>query len=189
MIRKSFLAAVLVLLPALAQAQVKMLRHPSYSKGKVAFSYLGDIWIATENGADTQRLHTADAARPAGKQRCFMRLLNLSQADTLSSHFTRKRSATWAKICEAARESLAGVAGLRQPRNRGRPAPLLGFKSRRLLNRRRFRGDIGRGRYRGPPLLLRVLASFSCSLFLLLRLTVIRLGQLNSPRTIGVIRS
>ncbi len=56
MIRKTILAAVVLLVPALSQAQVKMLRHPAYSKGKVAFSYLGDIWIASENGADAQRL-------------------------------------------------------------------------------------------------------------------------------------
>ena len=44
------------LLPGIAPAQSKMLRHPSYSKGRVAFSYLGDIWIARDNGADIQRL-------------------------------------------------------------------------------------------------------------------------------------
>ena len=56
MIRKAFFLAVALLLPALSQAQVKLLRHPTYSKGKVAFSYLGDIWIANENGSDVQRL-------------------------------------------------------------------------------------------------------------------------------------
>ncbi len=56
------LAAVVLLLPALAQAQVKLLRHPTYSKGKVAFSYLGDIWVAGESGADIQRL-TVNKAR------------------------------------------------------------------------------------------------------------------------------
>ena len=45
-----------MLLPALSQAQVKLLRHPTYSNGKVAFSYLGDIWIANENGSGVQRL-------------------------------------------------------------------------------------------------------------------------------------
>jgi tricorn protease len=52
----------LLLFTGLATAQVKMLRHPSYSKGKVAFSYLGDIWTANENGTDVQRL-TDNAAR------------------------------------------------------------------------------------------------------------------------------
>ena len=44
--------AVVSLLPA----QVKMLRHPAYSNGKVVFSYLGDLWVANENGTDTRRL-------------------------------------------------------------------------------------------------------------------------------------
>ena len=62
MMRKLLFAAVALLLPALTQAQVKLLRHPTYSKGKVAFSYLGDIWIANETGADAQRL-TDNSAR------------------------------------------------------------------------------------------------------------------------------
>ncbi|MGA7237783.1 MAG: hypothetical protein WBY44_19005, partial [Bryobacteraceae bacterium] len=60
--RKALLAAALLSLPALLQAQVKLLRHPTYSKGKVAFSYLGDIWIANENGTGAERL-TDNAAR------------------------------------------------------------------------------------------------------------------------------
>src|SRR5690242_9053756 len=45
-----------------AQAQVKLLRHPSFSKGKIAFSYLGDIWVANENGTGAARL-TDNTAR------------------------------------------------------------------------------------------------------------------------------
>jgi len=56
------LTLLICLLPLTAQAQVKMLRHPTYSKGKVAFSYLGDIWVANENGSDIQRL-TDNTAR------------------------------------------------------------------------------------------------------------------------------
>jgi tricorn protease len=56
MIRKALIALTAFLLPALSQAQVKLLRHPTYSKGKVAFSYLGDIWIANEDGGGVQRL-------------------------------------------------------------------------------------------------------------------------------------
>ena len=56
MLRKAPLALAALLLPALAPAQVKLLRHPSYSKGKVAFSYLGDIWVANENGSGAVRL-------------------------------------------------------------------------------------------------------------------------------------
>src|ERR1022692_962829 len=62
MIRRALLIVVALLLPVLAQAQVKLLRYPTYSKGKVAFSYLGDIWVANENGADVQRL-TVNKAR------------------------------------------------------------------------------------------------------------------------------
>ncbi len=56
MFRRVLLVVLSALLPIVAQAQVKLLRHPSYSKGKVAFSYLGDIWTASETGADVQRL-------------------------------------------------------------------------------------------------------------------------------------
>src|ERR1017187_10745560 len=62
MIRRFLQAMALLLLPVLAQGQVKMLRHPTYSKGKVAFSYLGDIWIANENGSGVERL-TVNSAR------------------------------------------------------------------------------------------------------------------------------
>jgi tricorn protease len=54
--RKALTTVIALLLPALAMAQVKLLRHPTYSKGKVAFSYLGDIWIANEDGGGAMRL-------------------------------------------------------------------------------------------------------------------------------------
>lgn len=54
---KAFLATALVLLTPLALlAEAKLLRHPTYHKGRVAFSYLGDIWVANDNGAGVQRL-------------------------------------------------------------------------------------------------------------------------------------
>src|SRR4030088_1320761 len=56
MIRKVLLVLAALLLPALAPAQVKLMRHPTYSNGKVAFSYLGDLWIANENGSGVLRL-------------------------------------------------------------------------------------------------------------------------------------
>src|SRR5450759_2274261 len=56
MIRKAVFLAIALLLPTLSQAQVKLLRHPTYANGKVAFSYLGDLWIANENGSGVQRL-------------------------------------------------------------------------------------------------------------------------------------
>jgi tricorn protease len=62
MLRRALLVVLAALLPVAASAQVKLLRHPTYSKGKVAFSYLGDIWVANENGTDVQRL-TDNTAR------------------------------------------------------------------------------------------------------------------------------
>ena len=71
--RKALLAAALLSLPVLLQAQVKLLRHPTYSKGKVAFSYLGDIWIANENGSGVSasptmlRAISSPASRPMAR--------------------------------------------------------------------------------------------------------------------------
>ncbi len=61
MLRNALFAAVMFL-PVIGSAQTKLLRYPTYSKGKVAFSYLGDIWIANENGSDAHRL-TVNRAR------------------------------------------------------------------------------------------------------------------------------
>jgi tricorn protease len=54
MIRKILVQSLLV--PALMFGQARLLRHPSYSKGKVAFSYLGDIWTANEDGSGVVRV-------------------------------------------------------------------------------------------------------------------------------------
>ncbi len=54
--RKVLFLALALLLPTLCHAQVKLLRHPTYANGKVAFSYLGDLWVAAETGANVQRL-------------------------------------------------------------------------------------------------------------------------------------
>jgi tricorn protease len=58
----SFSACVILVTAAAAQQQVKLLRHPSYHSGKVAFSYMGDIWVANEDGSNVQRL-TDNVAR------------------------------------------------------------------------------------------------------------------------------
>jgi tricorn protease len=42
--------------------EAKLTRYPSYSQGRVAFSYMGDIWTADDNGQNVQRL-TVHAAR------------------------------------------------------------------------------------------------------------------------------
>src|SRR2546426_3419275 len=37
-------------------APIKLARHPDYHAGKIAFSYLGDIWTANEDGTSPQRI-------------------------------------------------------------------------------------------------------------------------------------
>jgi len=42
--------------------EAKLTRYPNYYQGRVAFSFMGDIWTADENGANVQRL-TVHSAR------------------------------------------------------------------------------------------------------------------------------
>ncbi|HYY42019.1 MAG TPA: DPP IV N-terminal domain-containing protein, partial [Pyrinomonadaceae bacterium] len=42
--------------------EARLVRYPHYSNGRVAFSYLGDIWVADEDGRNVQRL-TVNRAR------------------------------------------------------------------------------------------------------------------------------
>jgi hypothetical protein len=44
--------------------EARLVRYPSYSNGRIAFTYLGDIWTAGENGQNIQRL-TVNKARDA----------------------------------------------------------------------------------------------------------------------------
>jgi tricorn protease len=37
-------------------APIRLARHPDYHAGKVTFSYLGDIWVAAEDGSNVQRI-------------------------------------------------------------------------------------------------------------------------------------
>src|SRR5262245_62790005 len=53
---KKCVLSLVLLLTTWAVADVKLLRHPNYHNGKVAFSYLGDIWVANEDGSNVQRL-------------------------------------------------------------------------------------------------------------------------------------
>jgi hypothetical protein len=55
--------------PTIAQGKARLLRHPSYSNGKIAFSYLGDIWMANENGSEVRRLTDHTARVPSGEKR------------------------------------------------------------------------------------------------------------------------
>jgi len=44
--------------------EARLVRYPSYANGRIAFTYLGDIWTADENGQNVQRL-TVNKARDA----------------------------------------------------------------------------------------------------------------------------
>ena len=44
------------------QGPIRLARHPDYHGGRIAFSYLGDIWTASENGSAVQRI-TDNSAR------------------------------------------------------------------------------------------------------------------------------
>ncbi len=41
---------------------IRLPRHPDYHAGRIAFSYLGDIWVANEDGSNVQRI-TDNSAR------------------------------------------------------------------------------------------------------------------------------
>src|SRR5215471_15013865 len=53
---KKTVLALLLVLSTWCAAESKLLRHPNYHNGKVTFSYLGDIWVANEDGSNVQRL-------------------------------------------------------------------------------------------------------------------------------------
>ncbi len=48
----------------LMAAEAKLVRYPHYHEGRIAFTYLGDIWTASETGQNIQRL-TVNRARDA----------------------------------------------------------------------------------------------------------------------------
>ncbi len=56
MLRRILFVCAALLAPMLLSAQARLLRHPAYANGKVAFSYLGDLWMANENGSGVLRL-------------------------------------------------------------------------------------------------------------------------------------
>ena len=41
-----------------AGAQTKLLRHPNYHQGTIAFSFQGDLWSAGEDSTEVKRLTT-----------------------------------------------------------------------------------------------------------------------------------
>src|ERR1051326_112573 len=57
------LFCALLALSAVAHAkEARLIRYPHYYHGRVTFSYLGDIWVADEDGRNVQRL-TVNRAR------------------------------------------------------------------------------------------------------------------------------
>jgi tricorn protease len=58
------LLLVLVFSSLVFGREARLVRYPSYSNGRIAFTYLGDIWTADENGQSVQRL-TVNRARDA----------------------------------------------------------------------------------------------------------------------------
>jgi len=50
------IAATLLSAVVVAAAPIRLARHPDYHAGKITFSYLGDIWIANEDGSGVVRL-------------------------------------------------------------------------------------------------------------------------------------
>ena len=56
MTHKRLVISFVLLLSMWSFADTKLLRHPSYHNGKITFSYLGDIWVANEDGSHVQRI-------------------------------------------------------------------------------------------------------------------------------------
>ena len=62
MTRWTWIAVLMLAIPALARAESRLMRQPSFANGKVTFSYLGSIWVADEDGSNIHRL-TVNRAR------------------------------------------------------------------------------------------------------------------------------
>jgi len=65
LMKKSRALIILVLLCVPLSAlgrEVKLVRYPSYNHGRIAFTYLADIWTADEDGKNVKRI-TANKAR------------------------------------------------------------------------------------------------------------------------------
>ena len=63
--RASALLPLIVFMAAAAWAKpIRIPRQPDYHNGKIAFSYLGSIWVVNEDGSSPRRL-TVNAARDA----------------------------------------------------------------------------------------------------------------------------
>jgi tricorn protease len=56
------LLATLLLASSAFGREARLVRYPHYNQGRVTFSYLGDVWVANEDGSNIQRL-TVNRAR------------------------------------------------------------------------------------------------------------------------------
>ena len=54
--RLLLLATLLLSSAAVSAREARLIRYPNYNGGRVTFSYLGDIWVANEDGSNVQRL-------------------------------------------------------------------------------------------------------------------------------------
>ena len=52
----SAIAALFVTSTVVFAKEARLVRYPHYDQGRVAFSYLGDVWTADETGQNIQRL-------------------------------------------------------------------------------------------------------------------------------------
>ncbi len=53
----AFICGMVLLFSSIASAdEIKVIRHPSYHAGKIAFSYAGDIWVVNEDGSNPRRI-------------------------------------------------------------------------------------------------------------------------------------
>src|SRR5687768_12022392 len=64
MIRALFVVSLLISVQTLFASEARLVRYPHYHEGRITFTYLGDIWTATETGQNIQRL-TVNRARDA----------------------------------------------------------------------------------------------------------------------------
>jgi tricorn protease len=59
---RNVLSLAMLLSVCASAREAKLVRYPHYHQGRVAFSFLGDVWTASENGSNLQRI-TANPAR------------------------------------------------------------------------------------------------------------------------------
>ena len=114
-------------------APIRLARHPDYHAGKIAFSYLGDIWTANEDGSNTRRLtdHRAREVYPRFSPDGRHSPSRRTATATMTFSLSRRAAAP-----EAAHLSHRdGRRGRLDARLAERPLPL-GARRRRLSNGR-----------------------------------------------------